>query len=138
MKRLKNGIRISETGKELLVGNVFFYIVGQIIILILAKHKLYVSLGFLFGVLISTLGTINMIITVEETVNMKSKGAEMHLRKTASIRLILTLLAMVAVALFKIGDVIGLIIGVMALKVSAYLQPFTHKVLAKKSIEKGR
>ena len=138
MKRLKNGIRISETGKELLVGNVLFYIVGQIIILIFAKHKLHVSLGFLFGVLISTFGTINMIITVEETVVMKSRGAELHLRKTASIRLILMLLGMLAVAWFRIGDVIGLIVGVMALKVSAYLQPFTHKVLAKKSIEKGR
>lgn len=138
MKRLKNGIRISETGKELLVGNVFFYIVGQIIILILVKHKLHVSIGFLLGVVISTFATVNMIITVEEAVSMKRRGADMHIRKTASIRLILTLVAMLLVAMTNIGDVIGLIIGVMALKVSAYLQPFTHKVLAKKSIEKGR
>lgn len=138
MKQSRSGIRISETGKELVIGDIFFYLVGQIIILIFAKNKMFVSLGFLMGVLISVFMTINMAITIEQAMCFKSRGAYKHVSKTSAIRMIVSFVVLVLIAFLKIGDVVGLIFGVMALKVSAYIQPFTHKVLAKKSIEKGR
>lgn len=138
MKRWKSGIRISNTGKELIIGDIVFFIVGEIIILAIVKNKAYVSLGFLLGVIISVFMTISMVITVEQAMCLKSKGANRHITKTSTIRMLIVFAAMVVIAFSGIGDVVGLMVGVMALKVSAYIQPFTHKVLAKKFIEKGR
>jgi hypothetical protein len=40
----------------------------------------------------------------------------------------LSLVILVIVAFTNIGNIITLLVGVMALKVSAYLQPFTDKL----------
>lgn len=138
MKLLKSGIRISETAKELIFGELVFYVIGQIIILLLTRNKIYVSVGFLAGIIISVIMTINMAITVEEAMCLKSRGAYAHIQKTSAIRMAVVMVVLLIIAFFDIGNPLALIIGVMALKVSAYSQPFTHKVLAKKSIEKGR
>lgn len=138
MKRWKNGIRINSTGKELIIGDFVFYIVGQIVILILAKRKIYVSLGFIMGVLISVFMTINMTISLEEAMCLNESGADRHVKKTTAIRMLLAYAMLVLVGLLDLGNIVAAVVGIMALKVSAYIQPFTHKVLERKSTEKGR
>lgn len=132
------GIHINETGVELLIGNVVYYIIGQIIILFAAKERLYLSLGFLAGVIISMIMTIHMIISVEQALSYNENGAGKHMKKTAIIRMVGCGIILVLIGFTKIVDIIGTLIGIMALKVSAYLQPFTHKVLVRKSKGKGR
>lgn len=138
MKLLKNGIRINEMGKELLIGNFVYYIIGQIIVLLTAKGKLYVSLGFISGFLISVFMIIHMTIALEQAMCFNEKGADHHIRKTTAIRMLISMAALILIGITDIGNIVAALFGIMALKVSAYLQPFTHKVLARKSTEKGR
>jgi hypothetical protein len=53
------------------------------------------------------------------------------------IRLAVMLVMFAVLYIFKWGDLLCTIIGMFSMKVSAYLQPFTNKLLAKIS-KKGR
>lgn len=138
MKLLKSGIRINDTAKELIIGDIVYYIIGQIIILILTHRRLYCTVGFILGTMISIFMIIHMAIAMEQAMSMKEKGADFHIRKTTAIRLVAVFLMLVIVGLTDAGNILAAVAGLMALKVSAYLQPFTHKVLVKKYTEKGR
>lgn len=139
MKKNKVGsFRINATGIELVVGDVIYYIIGQILILIFAEKRMYISLGFALGVIISLLMTIHMTIAIEQAMCFKETRADVHIKKTTAIRMILCFIALIIIGVTGIGDIVATLFGVMALKVSAYLQPFTHKVLARKSTEEGR
>ncbi|MCI5602675.1 MAG: ATP synthase subunit I [Lachnospiraceae bacterium] len=130
--------RINRTGIELIIGNVIYYILGQILILIFADRKLNVSVGFILGVVISVLMTVHMTIAIEQAMSFNERGADRHIKKTTAVRMILCFIALIAIGVTHVGDIVAALFGVMALKVSAYLQPLTHKVLARKSTEKGR
>lgn len=130
--------RINRTGIELIIGNVIYYILGQILILIFADRKLNVSIGFILGVIISVLMTFHMTIAIEQAMSFNERGADRHVKKTTAARMILCFIALIVIGITRVGDMVAALFGVMALKVSAYLQPLTHKVLARKSTEKGR
>lgn len=130
--------RINRTGIELIIGNVIYYILGQILILIFADRKLNVSVGFILGVVISVLMTFHMTIAIEQAMSFNERGADRHVKKTTAARMILCFIALIVIGITQVGDIVAALFGVMALKVSAYLQPLTHKVLARKSTEKGR
>jgi hypothetical protein len=130
--------RINRTGIELIIGNVIYYILGQILILIFADRKLNVSIGFILGVIISVLMTFHMTIAIEQAMSFNERGADRHVKKTTAARMILCFIALIVIGITQVGDIVAALFGVMALKVSAYLQPLTHKVLARKSTEKGR
>lgn len=133
------GIRINDMGIELIIGDIIYYVIGQIGILIFSHHRLYVSIGFFLGVLISVAMIIHMSISLEQAMSFNEEGADKHIRKTAAIRLIVCGVLLFIIGFADVGNIVGTLFGVMALKVSAYLQPFTHKVLVtKKSIGKGR
>ncbi len=138
MRLLKSGIKISDTGKELIIGDIVFFIVGEIVILLCASRKIYVSLGFLLGVLISVFMTFSMAIAIEQAMCLNESGADKHVKKTTLFRMLAAYVMLILVGIFDLGNIVAAVAGIMALKVSAYLQPFTHKVLAGKSMEKGR
>lgn len=73
--------RINRTGIELIIGNVIYYILGQILILIFADRKLNVSIGFILGVIISVLMTFHMTIAIEQAMSFNERGADRHVKK---------------------------------------------------------
>ena len=131
-------MHINQTGIELVIGNVFYYILGQILILIFVDKKLYVSIGFFLGVVLSLIMIIHMAISIEQAMCFNEKEAYKHVKKTTAMRMLLCMTVLVVVGITNVGNIIATLFGVMALKVSAYIQPLTHKVLDRKSTEKGR
>ncbi len=140
IRKNRHGIFKNSTCCELLFGNLCYYILGQIIIaaFVFDGAKIEVSLGFLIGVLLSAAMVIHMTISLEQAMCMGEKGAYNHVRKTTAIRLAVLFILFIIIGITDICNILAALAGVMALKVSAYLQPFTHKVLAKKSTGKGR
>lgn len=132
------GIHINDTGIELVIGNMIYYITGQILILTFTSQKLYNSIGYIYGVVLSVLMVIHMSISIEQAMCFNEEGADKHVKKTTAIRLGVFAVALVIFAAFASKCIVGMLFGIMALKVSAYIQPFTHKVLARKSKRKGR
>lgn len=53
------------------------------------------------------------------------------MRKTYVIRLFVVAVVFGVTAYFQVGNIIAALIGVMSLKISAYLQPWTHRVFVR-------
>lgn len=136
MKLLKSGIRLNDTGKELIIGDIIYCIIGEIIILIFANRKLYCSIGFIIGLMISIFMIINMTIAMEQAMCFNESGADKHIRKTTLVRMLIVFAMLVLAGVADIGNIVATVAGVMALKVSAYIQPFTHILFNK--LKEGR
>ena len=132
------GLHINKTGLELVIGNIIYYVIVQILVVVFSGNALYDSIGLIAGVVISTAMTIHMTIAVEQAMSLNERAADKHVKKTTAFRMLGVMAALVIVGLTEFGNIVFTLIGVMALKVSAYLQPLTHKVLEGKFEKEGR
>ena len=122
---------INKTLLELLIGIGIYGIVGARLIILFIPDKADSLIGFAIGTVTSAAMVIHMSVEVEKSLYMGEEGALKHTKKTTCLRMVVVAAILVAVAWFQIGDIISSLVGIMALKVSAYIQPFTHKVLNK-------
>ena len=122
----------NETLKELLCGMGFFGIAAQIICLLVDRDRLiYTSLGLWIGIGAGALMSIHMKRNIEDALDYDERGAVKHMRKGYVFRYALVALLFGATVYFEVGNPITLLVGVMGLKIGAYIQPITHKVLQK-------
>lgn len=117
----------NKTQKSLIAGIVLYGIVVQIILVILHRDILWYSVGLWIGILSACLMVWHMRRSIEEALDLGEEGALTHVRKTYIIRLIALIAIVVITMLLRIGSMLTLFIGVMGLKVSAYLQPYLNK-----------
>ena len=121
-----------ETLKELLCGMCFYGVAAQVICLIVDMDRLlYTSLGLWIGVGAAALMSIHMKRNIEDALDFDERGAVKHMRKGYVFRYALVALLFGVVIYMHIGNPITLLVGVMGLKIGAYIQPITHKVLCK-------
>ena len=121
----------NETLKELLTGIILYGAIAQIICLIMTEHKLYVSIGLWIGVITGIGIAIHMKRSIEDALDLGVEHAEKHMKKMYALRYAVTALVFGAAIYFHIGNPIAILIGVIGLKISAYLQPYTHKLILK-------
>lgn len=99
-----------------LAGNVF------------CKNKPAYSLGILLGCLVAVFMCIHMYVTLERAMLCDSKKAKAKTKLAAFLRMIVMVAALAAGALLPdYVSIIGVMIGILALKVSALMQPLTDK-----------
>lgn len=122
---------------DLIIGDLFFLIIGEIIIFIAFKGKLDIMSGYLFGVIISILMLWHMAYAIEDSVRMDEHSALKHIKKNYIFRTIALIVAFFAVWFAGIGNLAAMMFGVLVLKLSAYIQPITNR-LTSKLLRKGR
>ena len=121
-----------ETLRELLCGITFYGVVAQIICLIIDRsHLMYTSLGLWIGIGAGALMGIHMKRNIEDALDYDERGAVKHMRKGYVLRYALVALLFGATIYFEVGNPITLLVGGMGLKIGAYIQPITRKVLKK-------
>ncbi len=130
-------LRTNTTLRELIAGAAVYCIAWEIPLLILTDRKLYHSIGLLAGLILCIILAVNMAATIDVAVGLNEKGARAYLQKKSSLRYIIVCAAVVALALSDIGNPLTFFAGIMGLKIGAYMQPFTHKVLNKISNKRG-
>jgi len=122
---------------ELIAGIVFCFILfllGNIFV----SNRLAYTLGLLVGCGIAGSMSIHMQHSLEQAMLYDAETAAKKVQKGTFLRFALMLAGLVAALLLpEWVSVIGVALGVLSLKFSAYLQPLTHKVL-QKFINKGR
>ena len=145
MKGIKNRKSLFKRipmAAELLIGECIYFVAGLLIILTVTgfffrERMLSWTLGFSEGALIAVAIMLHMAVSVENSVSMLEEEALKHTRINYIIRIALVVVAFLLIVFFKLGDIGAALFGLMALKVSAYLQPFTHKIY-QKFISEGR
>lgn len=126
-----------QTLIELLIGNVLYGIIGMVVILFF-PDRLYNELGFIWGILVSCGMTIHIYSSLRGSIVMGEFGALKQIRKSYIIRVAGILLAFAFMNWLDFGNIITGVVGLFALKFSAYVQPITHKLFRKKSTGEGR
>lgn len=130
--------QISRLTKELVLGIWGYGIIVLLIILIFINDKLFYCVGLLEGLIIATCMIVHMQISLDKALNIGEAGAEGHIRKSYGIRTAVVFLSLGLIYYFHLGSVLTAFIGIMGLKVAAYIQPFTNKFTTKKYVGKGR
>lgn len=128
----KNGKvgKIDRTLLELWTGIAAMGILGQAVVFFV-ERKLYYTLGWWAGILISLFMAWHMWRTIDRGLELGEAGAPRYLTSANLIRYVIVAAAYIAVAVLDFGNPIAAFFGILMLKVAAYLQPFTHKAFTK-------
>ncbi len=105
--------------------------------LFVSNHLAY-TLGLVLGGVIAGTMSIHMYNALQRAMLYDAETAAKKIQKGTILRLFFMLAGLVAaLVLPQWISIIGVALGVLSLKFSAYLQPLTHKFL-EKFIDKGR
>ena len=126
-----------QTLYELIIGVVICFILfllGNIFV----SNRIAYTLGLLIGCLIAGLMSGHMYHALFRAMMYDEETAAKKVQKGTILRYVFMLAGLVSALLLpEYISVIGVALGVLSLKFSAYLQPLTHKVL-QNYINKGR
>lgn len=116
--------------KELLIAIIALGVLIQIIGVFFVSDQVGFAIGLWIGILGSCLSAIHMQWAIETGLDL-GEGAKAHVTKHSVIRYGVILIIFFALAFFVKYAVVPCFLGLMTLKVAAYLQPFTHKFILK-------
>jgi len=128
MNKFKN---TSSVLLDMIITDILYLILGEIVILGFLPNKKLYAIGFLIGVIISITSAIHMKITLEDSLHHSGKSAVRRSVLGYAVRLLTVAIIFYVMYVTGIGNVIAAFIGMFALKLSAYLQSYTHKITKK-------
>ena len=124
--------RINPVLPELIIELVLYGLVIQFTGVWFVEDRLRYTTGLWIGIAVAAGIAVNMAVVILDTVElMAEKRASRKSAVFSAIRYILVVAAFAVVGVFHLGNLITMFLGVMGLKVAAYLNPFTHKFIAK-------
>lgn len=120
---------ISSTAWELVFGVLVCTAVMEIVILGFVPDKTSCSLGLLIGMITAIAMTIHMDLSIEKMVGMGEEDARKGSINGYAVRTVCLIVILLLVALTEQANLLACICGVFTLKVAAYLQPITHRII---------
>jgi len=129
--------KMSDTLKQLIAGIIgfcaLFMLAGGIITAKRGGGWIQFILGVLLGGIIAVVLVYHMERSIENALERDSEGAEKYSRKMAAVRYLIMVAALAAAMLIpRVFNVFGVLLGILAIKLSAYLQPVTSKHISTK------
>lgn len=122
--------RINPALPELLTGILLYGLVLQLTGVWFVDEKLQYSMGLWIGIALAMGMAVNMAVVILDAVDaMASKGTAVRTGLWSVLRYVVAVGAFIGVWYFKAGNLLVMFLGMMGLKVSAYLQPFLHKII---------
>lgn len=118
--------RADRTLLEMHTGMILFGAVCQIAGAFLAKDQLRYAQSLWFGILFAAVGCIHMARTLDRALTEGADAAKMITRGYV-FRYLVLIVILGAISLTGILDTLIVFLGYMSMKVTAYLQPLTHK-----------
>lgn len=127
MERLK---QLNPILPDLMVSQLAVLVLGELIILALLPYKFALALGWILGTIFVIFSLIHMAKVWERAVYYEEKGAMVRTVGGYFVRLLVLFVLFVAVYFAGgLHGVFSMILSIFTMKVSAYLQPFTHKFM---------
>lgn len=124
--------RLNSVLPELILGIIVYGAIVQLIGVWWSQDKILYTTGLWMGVATAIGMAVHMAIVIEDSVTViaenKIKG---RIIMYSLLRYVVVVVVFFMLAYFKLGNVIMCFIGVMGLKISAYLQPFTHRFISR-------
>ena len=131
-----NESQAKETLFDLLIGITCHFILLLTIGNIFIKNDIFYSLGLAMGCVTGMLLAVSIYSSLKTALELGEEEAERYIRKKANLRMFI--MAVVTFMGIKMSMVsfIGIIIGILGLKISAFFQPYTNSYITKKIFKK--
>ena len=124
--------RLNDALPGLVFGIVIYGIVVELVGVWFVEDKLRYSTGLLIGIGVAIGLAINIAQVIRDAVEIYgADGARNRLIIKSVLRYLVVVVVFFVMMKFNLGNLVTAFIGVLGLKVSAYLQPFAHKVILK-------
>ena len=137
---IKTGIqteikKINETLLELMIGIILFALLCQVSLVWIVDRKIWYSLGLWIGAVMAVCGAIHMYRGLDMALDCGSEAGKI-LQKKSLQRYAAFVVCLGLLMVTEAANPLSAFLGLMGLKVAAYIQPFTHKWIHRKKIKK--
>lgn len=127
LERIK---QVNESLPGMILVEGLYFVIGAIIILIaVPDNKGYCVSGLSFGVFYAVFSSIHMSFVIRKVVYSNEQGSKSYILGYL-IRLLVMIAVFLLLFLLHAGNPVCAIIGMFSMKVAAYIEPFTHKLLS--------
>ncbi len=120
--------RLNQALPGLVVGILIYGLVVELIGVWLVADKLRFTSGLAIGIACAVGMAIHLAVVIEEAVRLASEDTR-RLSAKSVLRYLVVVVVFFIMMYFNLGNLVSAFIGVLGLKVSAYLQPVFNKNL---------
>lgn len=124
--------RLNDALPGLVMGIIVYGIVVELAGVWFVSDKLRYTTGLAIGIALAVGMAIHMAVVLRDAVDLCGEsGAQRRIIAKSLLRYLVVVIVFFVMMKWNLGNLISAFIGVMGLKVSAYLQPFAHKFMSK-------
>lgn len=120
---------VNKTLLELIAGILIYGLLCQIIGLVFVEEKDAYSSGLWIGIVTAVAAALHMWHSLDVSLDYDESTAGRKMQMQSIIRYVVIVLVMGLTMINGFTNPLAAFLGIMGLKVAAYLQPFTHKLL---------
>lgn len=120
---------VNKTLWELILGILLYGCICQIIGLFFVENKFSYSTGLWVGLLTAVAAAIHMWWSLDRALDLDEGTAGKKLQAQSIVRYAIIVMVMAITMISGVTNPLAAFLGIMGLKVAAYLQPFTHKLI---------
>lgn len=122
-----------QTLSELLIGIIICAAFIAALSIVFVDNQLSYIIGISIGVIVAMMMSISMYRSLAKSLDMEMGAAIGFTNRKALLRLLLMVAAIaLSVIAPKYVSFLGVVFGILCLKLSAYIQPLTHKLIKNK------
>ena len=126
-----NGLRrLNEALPGLVIGIIVYGLIIQLTGVWFVEDKIRYSSGLWIGIGCAIGMAIHLAMVIEEAVRYND-GNTKRLSVKSVLRYAVVVIIIFVMMYFRLGNLVTAFLGILGLKVSAYAQPFMHKVIFK-------
>lgn len=126
--------RINEALPGLVAGIIIYGIAVQLVGVWFVEDKLMYTTGLWFGIAVAVGLAINIATVILDSVTLGDKEhARRRIIAKSVLRYVVVVILFMILGYFQLGNLFTAFLGVLGLKISAYLQPLLEKALSKLS-----
>lgn len=121
--------QVKETIVGFLIGIGIYAVLIEIVGFFFSENFLSYTLGLLFGVVVAIFLIIHMAKTLDRALDLPQGQAIKYTRRQSFLRLVVMLVAMVIALMVEQLNFIAVILGMLGLKIGAFIAPKLLKIL---------
>lgn len=123
--------KIDRTLLELSVGILSWGVICQVVGLFLVEDKGAYSIGIWLGVLLAMISAVHMWWGLDRMLDYSQDVAMKRMLKHNILRYILIAVILALIMVSGVANPLAAFLTLIGLKISAYIQPLTHKLVAR-------
>lgn len=123
--------KINRTVLEMELGILFLGVLAQIIGAFVVKDQVMYAKSLWFGILLACASTCHMYRSLDRALDQPEKTASRMIFRAYVLRYVIVIFCLVVIMATEVMNPLIFFFSYMSLKVTAFLQPITHKLCNK-------